>query len=367
MARAIWSGTLSFGLVSIPVELYPATVDRTIHFNQFEGGTSDRIRLKRVNERTGEEVDYADIVKGYDIGGGDYVLLSPEELEAAEPGRSRTIEVLDFVGRDEVDPIYYRKAYYLVPKGEAAARAYALLRQAMLESRRVGIAMFVMRAKQYLAAIRPEDEALVLETMFFADEIVDPSKEIAGFPLATTEIRPRELEAAKLLVDSMSTGWDPAAYHDTYRQAVEGLVERKRQGEEIVTEAARREPPPVADLLEALSASVAAARARQLAERGRRPERATHRTVAGRRRTPSGGAPAQPGEGADRGRRRRRSGEPTPRAIGASTSAPAAAAGVSKSELYEQARSLGIAGRSKMSRQQLQDAVRTASARRRAS
>ncbi|MHB1583787.1 MAG: non-homologous end joining protein Ku, partial [Acidimicrobiales bacterium] len=279
MARAIWSGTLSFGLVSVPVELYSATVDRTIHFNQFEAGTSDRIRNKRVNERTGEEVDYADIVKGYDLGGGDYVLLSPEELEAVEPGRSRTIEVLDFVDSDQIDPIYYRKAYYLVPKGEAAARAYALLRRAMLESQRVGVAMFVMRAKQYLVAIRPEEELLALETMFFADEIVDPRQEIAGLPVPAAEFKPRELEAAKLLIDSMAAEWEPQAYRDTYREAVQAMVERKRHGEEIVTESTAEEPAPVVDLLEALSASVAAARARQKSEGGavsggRRPGRA---------------------------------------------------------------------------------------------
>lgn len=370
MARAIWSGTLGFGLVSVPVELYSATVDRTIHFNQFEAGTSDRIRNKRVNERTGDEVDYADIVKGYDLGGGDYVILSPEELEAVEPGRSRTIEVLDFVDSDQIDPIHYRKAYYLVPKGEAAARAYALLHRAMLESRRVGIAMFVMRAKQYLVAIRPEEGLLGLETMFFADEIVDPRQEIAGLPLPAAEFKPRELEAAKLLIDSMATDWDPGAYHDTYREAVEALVERKRQGKEIVTEHVREEPAPVVDLLEALSASVAAARTRQKAQRGRR---ATANPPASPsppapRAGGSGARPAKTGGGVGGGKRRppvKKSASSAGGAKGATAGAKGATAGASKSELYERAASLGIAGRSKMSRQELERAVRAATARER--
>lgn len=379
MARAIWSGTLSFGLVSVPVELYSATVDRTIHFNQFESGTSDRIRNKRVNERTGKEVDYADIVKGYDLGGGDYVLLSPEELEAVEPGRSRTIEVLDFVDGDEIDPIYYRKTYYLVPKGEAAAKAYALLRRAMAETRKVGIAMFVMRAKQYLVAIRSEDEVLTLETMFFADEIVDPKQEIAGLPVSAADFRPRELDAAKLLIDSMANEWNPAAYHDSYRQAVEEMVERKRKGEEIVTESQREEPAPVVNLLEALSASVEAARARQRGERA---------AGAGGSRRPGAGSSNRSGGGSSQGGRRRPAstsasakgaaskseGSRTSGGRGSGSSGSgssgkgsggASAGGASKSELYEQAASLGIVGRSKMSRQELQRAVRAASARER--
>jgi DNA end-binding protein Ku len=387
MARAIWSGTLSFGLVSIPVELYSATVDRTIHFNQFEAGTSDRIRNKRVNERTGEEVDYADIVKGYDLGGGDYVLLSPEELEAVEPGRSRTIEVLDFVDSDQIDPIYYRKAYYLVPKGEAAARAYALLRQAMLESQRVGVAMFVMRAKQYLVAIRPEEELLALETMFFADEIVDPSQEIAGLPVPAAEFKPRELEAAKLLIDSMAAEWNPHAYRDTYREAVQAMVERKRQGEEIVTESTADEPAPVVDLLEALSASVAAARARQKSgggavSGGRRPERAASAPKAGAAGNGTAGkgtagkgtaGKGTAGKGTagkgTAGKGTAGKGTAGKGTAGKGTGRPIAArqpaAGTSKSELYEQAASLGIAGRSRMSRQELERAVRAATSRER--
>ena len=178
VARTIWKGSLSFGLVNVPVGLYPATKDKSIHFNQFEEGTSDRIRYKKVNERTGDEVDSSRIVKGADVGGGDFVILTPEELASAEPERSRTIEITDFVELEEIDPTYYRTTYYLAPEGEAAAKAYALLRQAMREANKIGVATFVMRNKEYLVAIRPDREVLALETMYFADEVLSPADEL---------------------------------------------------------------------------------------------------------------------------------------------------------------------------------------------
>lgn len=332
MARAIWTGSLSFGLVNVPVGLFSATEDRTIHFNQFEEGTADRIRYKRVNERTGEEVDFARIVKGYDLGGGEYVLVTNDELEAVEPGRSRTIEIEDFVELADIDPIFYNKTYYLAPQGEGAERAYALLRQAMLEEGKVGVATLVMRGKQYLVAIRPEQDVLALETMYFADEVRNPVEEIDTLPVEG-EFKPRELEAAKLLISSMTSAWEPERYHDTYRQQVEELIERKRRGETVVTEAARAEPAPVADLMAALQASVEAARQRRVGD---------------------GAAPATK----PAARRRR----------------PAAVddlAGATKADLAGRAARLEIAGRSKMSRDELEAAVRDAEAagtrRRRAS
>jgi DNA end-binding protein Ku len=347
MPRSIWNGSLSFGLVNVPVELYSATTDKTIHFNQFEDGTSDRIRYKRVNERTGDEVDFAHIVKGYDLGGGDYVLLSQEELEAVEPGRSRTIDVTDFVDQVEIDPILYRKAYYLAPKDASAAKAYRLLQEAMAASGKVGIAMFVMRAKQYLVTIRPEADVLALETMYFADEVLAPD-DIKGLPVEA-DFTDRELKAAQLLIESMASDWDPERYQDTYRQQVEALVEAKRQGEEIVTEVHQAQPTKVVNLLDALNASVAAAR-------GRRPS------------APADGDEPAPAPAVaaptDRSPGRRRAGpKATPRAV-------EAAKGLSKSDLYDRATELGVAGRSKMSRQELEAAVAAASApqrRRRAS
>src|SRR5580700_3292602 len=182
MARTIWKGALSFGLVNVPVGVYPATQDKSIHFNQFEKGTSDRIRYKKVNERTGEEVDSADIVKGFDLGGGEYVMMSDEELAAAEPERSRQIEITDFVDLDDIDPVFYRTTYYLAPEGKGTDKPYALLRKAMSESRKVAIATMVMRNKEYLVAVRPEGDVLALETMFFADEVRSPQKDLPSLP-----------------------------------------------------------------------------------------------------------------------------------------------------------------------------------------
>jgi DNA end-binding protein Ku len=233
MARTIWKGSLNFGLVNVPVGLYPATQDKAIHFNQLEAGTSDRIRYKKVNERTGKEVDAGRIVKGFDLGGGEYVILTDDELAAAEPERSRLIEITDFVDLDEIDPVFYRSTYYLAPEGEAAGKAYALLRQVMRESHKVAIGTLVMRNKEYPVAIRPDDEVLKLETMYFSDEIRSPTKELPDLPGAG-EVSEREIAMAKLLLESMESEWDPSRYHDTHRQKVEELVEAKQQGNEIV-------------------------------------------------------------------------------------------------------------------------------------
>jgi DNA end-binding protein Ku len=261
MARAIWTGSLAFGLVNVPVGLYPATEDKTIHFNQFQAGTSDRIRYKRVNERTGREVDLARIVRGHEVSKGEYVLITDEELEAVEPGRSRTIDITDFVELSEIDPIYFQKTYYLAPQGEGAGRAYGLLRQAMGETGKAGIATFVMRGKQYLVAVRAEDDVLVLETMFFADEVRDPRGEIQNLP-AKRAASSRELTIAKQLIESMAVAWKPENYRDTYRERVADLIERKRRGEEIVTETAPPEAGQVVDLMDALRRSVEAASGR---------------------------------------------------------------------------------------------------------
>jgi DNA end-binding protein Ku len=255
--RTIWKGALSFGLVNIPVGLYPATSDKSIHFNQFEEGTSDRIRYKKVNERTGNEVSQDRIVRGFDLGGGEYVILSDEELEQAEPKKSRQIEISDFVGLADIDPVYFRSSYYLAPEGAGADKAYALLRQAMAEAGRIGIATLVMRNKEYLVAIRPEEDALALHTMYFSDEVRAPGRE---FSVPDTEdVTNRELSMAQLLIESMESDWDPERYHDTHREKVEALIEEKRSGHEIVIQEEPEAPAKVVDLMEALNASIAAA------------------------------------------------------------------------------------------------------------
>jgi DNA end-binding protein Ku len=256
MPRAIWKGALNFGLVNVPVGVFPATQDKAIHFNQFEEGTSDRIRYKKVNERTGKEVPAGRIVKGYDLGGGEYVLLTDEELESAEPEKSRLIEITDFVDLDQIDPVYYRSTYYLAPEGEAANKAYALLRQVMANANKVAIGTVVMRNKEYPVTIRPDDEVLKLETMYFADEIRSPSTELGELPDAS-DLTDREVSMAQLLLDSMTSEWEPDKYHDTHRQKVQALIESKRQGNEIVT--GTEEAPAatkVVDLMEVLSASI---------------------------------------------------------------------------------------------------------------
>ena len=326
MPRAIWTGSLSFGLVNVPVGLFSATDDKAIHFNQFQAGTPDRIRQKRVNERTGEEVEYADVVKGYDLGGGEYVIVTPEELESVEPGRSRTIEITDFVDLDAIDPIYYKSTYYLGPQGDQAVRPYALLREAMAQSNKVAVASLVLRTKEHLVTIRPTQSVLALETMYFADEIRDPMTEVPGVP-SDVDFSGRELTTAKLLIDSMASNWDPSLYEDEYRKRVEGLIDEKRQGKVIATERPETQPTKVVDLMEALQASVEAARSH------RPGAHIVTSSVAAK-------APAK--------RSAKRAG---------TGSAPAALSSLSKAELQARATELGIPGRSKMTREELEAAV----------
>jgi DNA end-binding protein Ku len=255
--RTIWSGSLSFGLVNVPVGLYPATADKSIHFNQFEDGTSDRIRYKKVNERTGEEVATDRIVRGVDVGGGEYVMVTDDELEASEPERSHEVEVIGFIDLDEIDPIYFRASYYLAPTSGGADKAYALLRAAMKRSNKVAIASLIMRNKEYLVAIRPNGDGLVLETLYFADEIRALGRDLPSLP-ADDAVNDRELEVADLLIDAMAMPWEPTQYHDTHQEALRELIERKREGETIVT-GDRTPKAPVLDLMAALEASMRSA------------------------------------------------------------------------------------------------------------
>ncbi len=256
MARSIWTGSLSFGLVNVPVGLYAATQEHEVRFHQFQRGTSSRIRYRRVNQDTGEEVPYEDIVRGAEVDGGRYVVLTREELEEVEPGRSRTIEISDFVDVAEIDPIHFQRSYYLGPRGEGSGRAYGLLARAMERTGRAGIATFVMRRKEYLAAIRSRHGVLVLETMYFADEVRDPWRTVDDLP-TDVELAKRDVDTAAQLIDAMTTEWDATAYRDTYTERVEQLVAAKQRDDEIVTDDAAREPDgKVVDLMDALRASV---------------------------------------------------------------------------------------------------------------
>jgi DNA end-binding protein Ku len=255
MARATWSGFLSFGLVSVPVGLYSATADQTIHFNQLHKGTSHRIRYKKVDEETGEEVSTEDIVNGFPLGGGEYVVITRDEMAQAAPGKSELIDIQDFVDLEEIDPIFFRQSYYLAPKGKGADRAYALLLEAMRETKKVGIATLVLRDKEHLVAVRPAEKVLMLETMYFEDEIRDPEEELDTLP-PVGHANARELSIAKKLVDSLTDEWDPSRYKNTYRERVEELIDEKRAGHAVVHGAEERPKSNVIDLMSALQASI---------------------------------------------------------------------------------------------------------------
>jgi DNA end-binding protein Ku len=257
MPRSIWSGAISFGLVNVPIKLYSAVSRKTVRFNQLNKDTGNRIQQKRVDPETGEEVGYDQIVKGYELTKDRYVVITPEELDALDPEKTRTIDIEDFVDLDEIDPVYYDHPYYLVPD-KGAAKAYGLLLGAMKESEKVAIARVVIRSKEQLVAIRPAGDVLMMETMLFHDEVV-PSDDIEELPDAK-EIKAsdRELKMAQQLIDSLSSAFEPERYHDEYREKVLDLIERKASGEEIAVQPEPAAPARVPDLMAALEASLAA-------------------------------------------------------------------------------------------------------------
>jgi DNA end-binding protein Ku len=253
--RPIWSGAISFGLVNVPVKLYSATSSKDVRFHQLDGKSKSRIKQKRVSVATGEEVPYEDLVKAYEIAPDNYVTITSEELDALDPKATKTIDIEDFVDLDQIDPVYYERPYYLVPD-KGGQKAYALLRNAMRETNKVGIARVVLRTKQYLAAIRPKDDALVMETMLFADE-VNPLDEL-DLPGPDVDVTDREEKMARSLIDSLTTDFEPDKYKDEYRARVLELIEQKASGQEIVVEESAEEAPRVVDLMAALEASLAA-------------------------------------------------------------------------------------------------------------
>ena len=256
MPRPIWSGSISFGLVNVPVKLFTAVRKKTVRFHQLHAEDGARIQQKRVCSVDGEEVAFEDLAKGYELYPGQYVMIEPEELDALDPEATQTIDIEDFVELDQVDPLYYDSSYYLVPDARGT-KAYRLLLDAMRESGRVGIARVVMRTKQYLCAVRPVGEALVLTTMNFADEVVGQD-EIEGLP-GEQEAGERELKMAEALIESLSTDWQPEKYEDTYRERVLELIEAKAAGQELVSQPAAPSAP-VIDLMAALEASLAQTR-----------------------------------------------------------------------------------------------------------
>jgi DNA end-binding protein Ku len=257
MARAIWSGAISFGLVNVPVKLYSATSPKSVRFHQLSSKTGARIRQKRVDASTGDEVPFEEIVKGYEITPDRYVLIAPEELEAFDPKATRTIDIEEFVDLVDIDPIYYDHNYYLAPTA-GGAKAYRLLLDAMRQAGKVGIGRVVLRSKQQLCALRPTDDVLTLTTMLFGDEVLAPDRidELDG--LAEAEASDRELAMAQQLIDSLSADFDPTRFRDEYRERVLELIEKKAAGEEIATQPEAEEPAAAPDLMAALEASLAA-------------------------------------------------------------------------------------------------------------
>lgn len=308
MARAIWSGHISFGLVNVPVKLFTATRSHDISFREVNRATGARVRRKRVDAQTGEEVSREDIVKGYSTD-GHRVLLEPEEIEELKPGASRSIEIHDFVDLADIEPIYYERPYYLVPDGDAARKPYALLVRAMEDTGKAALATFVMRTKQHLGAIRPRDGVLLLSTMRYADEVVDPAELDAEGLVDEIQLTDRELTMAEQLIGSLTAEFDPSAYEDTYQQELRDLLQRKAEGEEPVAAPVDDSDPVVVDLMEAL-------------------ERSLHRDGSERGASTSGG---------DEHRRKLEE--------------------MSKEELYELAQRREVPGRSSMRKAELVDAL----------
>ncbi|MFK0017055.1 Ku protein [Streptomyces sp. NPDC091027] len=332
VARPVWAGNLSFGLVSLPVGLYTATDSHTIHFHQLQRGASDRIRNKRINERTGDEVQLDDIVKGYDTG-GEYVLVEPKELDEIAPGRSQSLDIAGFVDLAEVDPIFFDKTYYLGPRGKEFAKVCSLLEQALARSDKAGIATFVMRQHEYLVALKAENGLLTLHTLHWADEIRDPKKEIDTLP-GKAKASDKELKMAEQLIGAMSMTWDPGEFHDTFQEKVAALIEAKKAGETVEKAEPAAEATGVVDLMEALRASV---------------ERAGSPKAGGGKATASGSSKAA---------------GKTPAAKKRIRSAPKEdVAGLSKADLYKKAAAANLPGRSQMSREDLVKALASPSSR----
>ena len=255
MARAIWKGSISFGLVNIPIALYPATRREEFKFRLLRKSDLSPVSYKRVAEKDGKEVPWDQIVKGYEYEKGKYVVLKDEDFERVDLEATQTVDIQDFVDQEEIDPIFFYKPYYLEPQ-KGGDKAYALLRDALKDSNKVGIAKVVIKTRQYLAGVKPEDGVLVLELMHFADELADPGK--LHVP-KKTEVGKREMNMAKSLIDSMSSKWNPEKYRDDYREALMEVIEEKVEtgGKEIEEKPKKaRKPTKVIDLVSVLQKSL---------------------------------------------------------------------------------------------------------------
>jgi len=257
MPRSIWRGAISFGLVNVPVKLYSAVSKKTVRFNQLHDADGARIQQKRVCSVDGEEVPYEHIVKGFEIAPDRYVVITPDELEALDPAKTRSIDIEDFVDLSDIDPLYYEHPYYLVPD-TGASKAYKLLLEALRGTGKVAIARVVLRSKEYLVAIRPAGDVLTMETMLFADELI-PADRLDELPETDVNATDRELAMARQLIEAQATEFDPSKYRDEYRERVLELIERKAAGEDVAVQPMVEEREEVPDLMAALEQSLAAA------------------------------------------------------------------------------------------------------------
>ena len=258
MPRPVWSGTISFGLVAIPIKLYNGVSKKSVSFNQLDDRTMSRIKLRKVSAETGEEVPDEHIVKGYEISKGRYVVVDPDELEPFIPSATHSIDLEEFVDLSEIDPVYFDSAYIVAP--DKTPKPYALLTRAMEKAGKVALGRFVMRNKQYIAALRPVDGHLMMSTMVFADEVNAPSSVEELADLDDVQVSDKEVLMAEALVESLSAAFEPNKYRDNYREQVLDLIERKAAGEEFELPAATTSAPAVVDLMAALEASVKAAK-----------------------------------------------------------------------------------------------------------
>ncbi len=274
MPRPVWNGTISFGLIAIPVKLFHAVSKKNVSFNQLDSKTMSRIKLKKVSAETGEDVSDDDIVKGYEYTKGQYVVVDPDELEPFLPGATHSIDLEEFVDLDQIDPVFFDSPYIVAP--DKTPKPYVLLARAMEDSGKVAIGRFVMRNKQYVAAIRAVEGRLMLSTMVFADEVVDPAQLDELEQLAEIEVSDREAKMAEALVESLAADFEPDKYHDTYREQVLELIDKKAAGETFELPETTKAAPQVVDLMAALEASVKAAKE----TRKRHPAADSHRKSA---------------------------------------------------------------------------------------
>lgn len=321
MARPVWNGTLSFGLVSIPVSLVRAVRQHDLSFHQLDRESGARVRYRKVAEGSDESLPADRIARGFEVADGRYVLVEDEDLAQLAPVQSRTLQITDFVELAEIDPLYFDQGYYLAPR-DGAEHAYELLRRTMADSGRVAVATFVMRSREHLAVVRSADDALVVSTLVYADELLGVDQ-VPGLPVQS-ELDDRETAVARTLIEQMTVPWEPERYHDTYQAQLRELIDAKARGETVAPE--QPAAAPVLDLMEAL-----------------------RRSVEQHVGTPTQETASSAAQDADT-------------AVAEQTAAEVAddLSGMSRDDLYALARRLDVPGRSRMSRDDLVGAVRAA-------